>query len=115
MAELFGIVAGAIGITFAFTACVDCFEYVQLAATLVEISRPPSLLSAARDSVLHDGASLPTSTMILNWAGRMLLWPRSNLRKTAGPERGRVAYSLDDYLRLQDAHMIAKLLRIRHP
>lgn len=30
MAEPFGIVAGAIGITAAFTACVDCFEYVQL-------------------------------------------------------------------------------------
>jgi uncharacterized small protein (DUF1192 family) len=29
MAELFGIVAGAIGIASAFTACVDCFEYVQ--------------------------------------------------------------------------------------
>ncbi|KFZ24429.1 hypothetical protein V502_01092 [Pseudogymnoascus sp. VKM F-4520 (FW-2644)] len=29
MAEPFGIVAGAIGITSAFTACVDCFEYVQ--------------------------------------------------------------------------------------
>ena len=30
MAEPFGIVAGAIGIASAFTACVDCFEYVQL-------------------------------------------------------------------------------------
>ena len=29
MAKVFGIVAGAIGITAAFTACVDCFEYVQ--------------------------------------------------------------------------------------
>lgn len=29
MAESFGIVASAIGITSAFTACVDCFEYVQ--------------------------------------------------------------------------------------
>ena len=29
MAEPFGIVAGAIGVTSAFTACVDCFEYVQ--------------------------------------------------------------------------------------
>lgn len=29
MAEPFGIVAGAIGIASAFTACVDCFEYVQ--------------------------------------------------------------------------------------
>ena len=29
MAEPFGIVAGAIGIVSAFTACVDCFEYVQ--------------------------------------------------------------------------------------
>ncbi|KAH6721997.1 hypothetical protein BKA61DRAFT_666747 [Leptodontidium sp. MPI-SDFR-AT-0119] len=26
MAELFGIVSGAIGIASAFTACVDCFE-----------------------------------------------------------------------------------------
>jgi uncharacterized small protein (DUF1192 family) len=29
MAEPFGIVSGAIGIASAFTACVDCFEYVQ--------------------------------------------------------------------------------------
>ena len=29
MAEPFGIVAGAIGIASAFTACVDCFEYIQ--------------------------------------------------------------------------------------
>ena len=30
MAEPFGIAAGAIGIAAAFTACVDCFGYVQL-------------------------------------------------------------------------------------
>jgi hypothetical protein len=30
MGELFGIVAGAVGIAAAFTACVDCFNYVQL-------------------------------------------------------------------------------------
>jgi hypothetical protein len=30
MAEPFGIVAGAVGIAAAFTACVDCFNYVQL-------------------------------------------------------------------------------------
>ena len=29
MAEAFGITAGAVGIASAFTACVDCFEYVQ--------------------------------------------------------------------------------------
>ena len=29
MVEAFGIVAGAVGIVVAFTACVDCFEYVQ--------------------------------------------------------------------------------------
>lgn len=29
MAEAFGIIAGAVGIATAFTACVDCFEYVQ--------------------------------------------------------------------------------------
>jgi hypothetical protein len=29
MTEPFGIVAGAISIASAFTACVDCFEYVQ--------------------------------------------------------------------------------------
>ncbi|TAQ84471.1 hypothetical protein B7494_g7218 [Chlorociboria aeruginascens] len=29
MAEPFGIVSGAIGIASVFTACVDCFEYVQ--------------------------------------------------------------------------------------
>lgn len=30
MAEPFGIVAGAVGISAAFTACVDCFGYIQL-------------------------------------------------------------------------------------
>lgn len=30
MAEPFGIVSGAVGIAAAFTACVDCFEYVQI-------------------------------------------------------------------------------------
>ena len=29
MAEAFGIAAGAVGIAAAFTACVDCFEYIQ--------------------------------------------------------------------------------------
>lgn len=29
MAEAFGIVAGAVSIATAFTACVDCFEYIQ--------------------------------------------------------------------------------------
>lgn len=30
MAEPFGIVSGTVGIASAFTACVDCFEYIQL-------------------------------------------------------------------------------------
>jgi hypothetical protein len=30
MSYPFGITAGAIGIAAAFTACVDCFGYVQL-------------------------------------------------------------------------------------
>ena len=30
MAEPFGIATGAVGIAAAFTACVDCFGYVQL-------------------------------------------------------------------------------------
>ena len=30
MAEPFGIVAGAVGIAVAFSACVECFEYIQL-------------------------------------------------------------------------------------
>ena len=29
MSEPFGIVAGAISVSAAFTACVDCFEYIQ--------------------------------------------------------------------------------------
>lgn len=29
MAEPFGIIAGAVGIAAAFTACIDCFEYIQ--------------------------------------------------------------------------------------
>ncbi|KFZ14600.1 hypothetical protein V502_06003 [Pseudogymnoascus sp. VKM F-4520 (FW-2644)] len=34
MAEPFGIVAGAVGIAAAFTACVDCFKYVHLGQNL---------------------------------------------------------------------------------
>lgn len=30
MAESFGIVAGAVGIAAPFTACVDCFQYIQV-------------------------------------------------------------------------------------
>jgi hypothetical protein len=30
MAEPFGIAAGAVGIAAAFTACVDCFNYIQI-------------------------------------------------------------------------------------
>jgi hypothetical protein len=30
MAEPLGMVAGAIGITSAFSACIDCFDYIQL-------------------------------------------------------------------------------------
>lgn len=30
MAEVFGVVAGAVGIASAFTACVDCFEYIRI-------------------------------------------------------------------------------------
>jgi hypothetical protein len=30
MAKPFGIIAGAVGIAAAFTACVDCFNYIQL-------------------------------------------------------------------------------------
>ena len=30
MAEPFGIVSGAVGTATAFTACVDCFGYIQL-------------------------------------------------------------------------------------
>jgi hypothetical protein len=30
MAEPFGIVAGAVGIAAAFTACADCFQYIQV-------------------------------------------------------------------------------------
>jgi len=28
MAEAFGVVAGSVGIAAAFTACIDCFEYI---------------------------------------------------------------------------------------
>ncbi|CAI4214764.1 unnamed protein product [Parascedosporium putredinis] len=34
MAEIFGIISGAVGIAAAFTACVDCFKYVQLGRNL---------------------------------------------------------------------------------
>ncbi|EWG54255.1 hypothetical protein FVEG_12515 [Fusarium verticillioides 7600] len=30
MAEIFGVVSGAIGVTAIFKQCVECFEYIQL-------------------------------------------------------------------------------------
>jgi hypothetical protein len=58
MAEPFGIVAGAIGIASAFTACIDCFEYVQLGR--------------------HFGRDFQTSQLTLNCARlRLTRWGES--------------------------------------
>ena len=58
MAEPFGIVAGAIGIASAFTACVDCFEYVQFGR--------------------HFGRDFETSQLALNCARlRLIRWGES--------------------------------------
>ena len=58
MAEPFGIVAGAIGIASAFTACVDCFEYVQFGR--------------------HFGRDFETSQLALNCARlRLTRWGES--------------------------------------
>jgi hypothetical protein len=58
MAEPFGIVAGAIGIASAFTACVDCFEYVQFGR--------------------HFGRDYETSQLALNYARlRLTRWGES--------------------------------------
>lgn len=58
MAEPFGIIAGAIGITSAFTACVDCFEYVQFSR--------------------HFGRDFQTSQLALNCARlRLTRWGES--------------------------------------
>ena len=58
MAEPFGIAAGAIGIASAFTACVDCFENVQLGR--------------------HFGRDFQTSQLALNCARlRLTRWGES--------------------------------------
>ena len=58
MAEPFGIVAGAIGIASAFTAYVDCFEYVQFGR--------------------HFGRDFETSQLALNCARlRLTRWGES--------------------------------------
>jgi hypothetical protein len=58
MAEPFGIVAGTIGIASAFTACVDCFEYVQFSR--------------------HFGRDFQTSQLALNSARlRLTRWGES--------------------------------------
>ncbi|KAH8594886.1 prion-inhibition and propagation-domain-containing protein [Bisporella sp. PMI_857] len=58
MAEPFGIVTGTIGIASAFTACVDCFEYVQFAR--------------------HFGRDFQTSQLALNCARlRLTRWGES--------------------------------------
>jgi hypothetical protein len=58
MAEPFGIVAGAIGIASAFTACVDCFGYVQFGR--------------------HFGRDFQTSQLALNCARlRLTRWGES--------------------------------------
>ena len=62
MAEPFGIVAGAIGIASAFTACVDCFEYVQCGA----------------QCGCHFGRDFETSQLALNCARlRLTRWGES--------------------------------------
>jgi uncharacterized small protein (DUF1192 family) len=58
MAEPFGTIAGAIGIASAFTACVDCFEYVQFGR--------------------HFGRDFQTSQLALNCARlRLTRWGES--------------------------------------
>jgi uncharacterized small protein (DUF1192 family) len=58
MAEPFGIVSGAIGIASAFTACVDCFEYIQFGR--------------------HFGRDFQTSQLTLNCARlRLTRWGES--------------------------------------
>jgi hypothetical protein len=58
MAEPFGIVASAISIASAFTACVDCFEYVQFGR--------------------HFGRDFETSQLALNYARlRLIRWGES--------------------------------------
>src|SRR5438552_4123218 len=59
MAEPFGIVAGAIGISSAFTASVDCFEYIQLGCHLGRDFQTDLLaISCARLRLTHWGESV---------------------------------------------------------
>jgi hypothetical protein len=59
MAEPFGIAAGAIGIATAFTACVDCFEYIQFGRHFGRDFQTDQLaLSFARLRLTRWGASV---------------------------------------------------------
>jgi hypothetical protein len=60
MAEPFGTVAGAIGIASSFTACVDCFEYVQFGRYFGRDFQTGKLVSAVRDS----GVFLKSNTIL---------------------------------------------------
>jgi Prion-inhibition and propagation len=64
MAEPFGIVAGAIGISSAFTACVDCFEYIQLGRRFGRDFQTHQLAINCASLRLTAMESLLTSTMI---------------------------------------------------
>jgi hypothetical protein len=59
MAEPFGIVSSAIGIASAFTACVDCFEYVQFGRYFGRDFQTDQLaLNCARLRLTRWGASI---------------------------------------------------------
>ncbi|KIJ42901.1 hypothetical protein M422DRAFT_229180 [Sphaerobolus stellatus SS14] len=76
MAEAFGIVSGAIGIATAFTACVDCFGYIQLGR--------------------HFGRDFETNKLILDSARlRLTRWGQA-VHVYDDPKLGRPGASVED-------------------
>jgi hypothetical protein len=64
MAEPFGIIAGAIGISSTFTACVDRFKYIQLSRHFERDFQTHQLAIKCASLRLTAMESLLTSTMI---------------------------------------------------
>ncbi|OBT93596.1 hypothetical protein VE01_08371 [Pseudogymnoascus verrucosus] len=88
MAEPFGIVSGAIRIASAFTACVDCFEYVQFGR--------------------HFGRDFQTSQLTLNCLRlRLTQWGES-VNIYDDPKLGRQDAAATDFELAKDALSTAK-------
>jgi hypothetical protein len=89
MAEPFGIVAGAVGIAAAFTACIDCFECIQLSR--------------------HFGRDFQTDRLALNCAMlRLSRWGQS-VHILDDPHLGRLDATAEELQTVKDSlyHILA--------